>query len=113
VRANEGQAMKSGRCPFCWSGNVRRALPLACSRPLVECGDCEKWFWGDSGEEVQRLFEFCATPVTRPSRCDAAIREAMNSGGNGFPRRRAAEFNRLCSDCLHARFLCGEIDLAV
>jgi len=102
-----------GRCPFCWSRNVNAAGSEAAlrrasgSRPLAECGDCEKWFWGDSGEEVPRLFGLCATALTKPGRCDEAIREALNSGGNGFPPRRAAELNRLCSDCLHARFLPG------
>ncbi len=93
------------RCPFCWSGNIRRRGPEAGSRALAECGDCEKWFWGDSGEEVPRLFTLCATALTRPGSCDETIREALTSGGNGFPSRRAAEFNHLCGECRHARFL--------
>ena len=30
----------------------------------MECKDCEKWFWADSGEEVVKLFEICLTSVS-------------------------------------------------
>jgi hypothetical protein len=107
----------NGQCAFCWSRHVRRAVPLAAgrmapgSRLLMECRDCEKWFWADTGEEVPRLFEICATSLVNPRRCLEEIRQVLNSGGSGFPRRRAAEFNRLCSDCLNARFLTGSVAL--
>jgi len=70
----------------------------------MECGDCEKWYWADSGEEVLRLFEICAASMIDPQNCLEEVRGVLNSGGSGFPRRRTAEFNRLCSDCLSARF---------
>jgi hypothetical protein len=97
-------------CPFCWNRNVspvggfRNARPFA-SRGLMECGDCEKWYWADTGEEVVRLFEICSTSLIDPRSCLEDIREILNSGGTGFPRRRTAEFNRLCSDCLNGRFV--------
>jgi hypothetical protein len=100
-----------GYCPFCWSRRVSGVGPPVVSRAawggtsLMECGECEKWFWAESGKEVVRLFEICATSLIDPERCIEEIREALNSGGNGFPRRRVAEFNRVCSDCLNARFL--------
>ncbi len=78
--------------------------PLA-SRRLLECAECEKWFWADSGEEVVRLFEICSTSMIDPKSCLEDVREVLNSGGTGFPRRRTAEFNRLCCDCLNARFV--------
>ena len=100
------------RCPFCWNRNV---VPVGqpgagrggsfSARRLMECGDCEKWYWGDSGEEVVRLFEVCSTSMIDPKSCLEDVREVLNSGGTGFPRRRTAEFNRLCSDCLNARFV--------
>ena len=101
-----------GRCPFCWNRNVTpvaqpaagKGGPLA-SRRLMECAECEKWFWADSGEEVVRLFEICSTSMIDPKRCLEDVREVLNSGGTGFPRRRTAEFNRLCCDCLNARFV--------
>lgn len=100
----------NGRCPFCWSLRVSRVAPLggghaADTRLLMECRDCEKWFRAESGEEVPRLFELCTTPFLNPRRCEEEIREILSSGGNGFRRRRAAEFNRVCSDCLNARFV--------
>jgi hypothetical protein len=72
---------------------------------LLECGDCERWFWAETGEEVPKLFEVCATAMVRPERCLAEIREVLNSGGNGFPRYRTGEYNRLCGDCPNGRFL--------
>lgn len=106
-----------GRCPFCWNRNICRVGPLngspasGSTRWLMECGDCEKWFWGDSGEEVSRLFDICETSMINPGRCYEEVREILNSGGNGFPRRRVAEFNRVCSDCLNARFMAAKIGL--
>ncbi len=93
-----------GGCPFCWSRNVSPVGQPFSSRRLIECGDCEKWYWADSGEEVVRLFEICSTSMIEPRSCLEEVREVLNSGGTGFPRRRTAEFNRLCSDCLNGRF---------
>ena len=101
----------NGRCPFCWNRNVSRVGAGAQSsrgphatRRLMECGDCEKWYWADTGEEVVRLFEICSTSMINPKGCLEEVRELLNSGGIAFPRRRTAEFNRLCSDCLNGRF---------
>jgi hypothetical protein len=105
-----------GRCPFCLDRSIIRVGPLVRgpaaggSRILMECGACEKWFWADSGEEVPRLFDICATSMISPGRCYEEVREILNSGGNGFPRRRISEFNRLCSDCLNARFMAEKIE---
>jgi hypothetical protein len=106
-----------GRCPFCWNRNVSRIDRPAAGRGaktaaglLLECGDCEKWYWADSGEEVVRLFEICSTSFINPGRCLEEVREVLNSGGNGFPRRRTAEFNRLCSDCMSGRFVSRKAD---
>ncbi|MEN6311489.1 MAG: hypothetical protein ABFD80_08130 [Acidobacteriota bacterium] len=77
----------------------------------MECRQCEKWFWADSGEEVARLFEICATSLIQPGFCDEAIREVLNSGGSGFPRRRAAEFNQICSDCLNAWLMADKVEV--
>lgn len=100
-----------GRCPFCWDENVSLVGRAAASPRsmiwgrLMECGDCEKWYWADTGKEVDRLFEICATSVIQPDRCLEEVREILNSGGNGFSRRRTGEFNAICSDCLNACFI--------
>jgi len=105
----------SEQCPFCWSKNINRVAVLsgngtaAATRRLMECGECEKWFWAGSGQEVPKLFEICVTSLLNPGHCDREIREILASGGNGFPRRRVAEFNRLCSDCPNSRFIAGNI----
>ena len=98
------------RCPFCWNHNVSRVGRDATGRrrslggELMECGDCEKWYWAETGEDVPRLFEVCLTSMISPGRCLAELREILNSGGNGFPRYRTGEFNRLCSDCMSGAF---------
>ncbi len=103
-----------GRCPFCLGQGTspvaravepRSGVEVLC---LMACPDCEKWYWAETGEEVERLFDICETSVINPSRCYEEVRLALNSGGNTFPRRRAAEFNQVCSDCLHARFTAGK-----
>ena len=100
----------NGRCPFCWNAHVspvgrdpdgrRRSF----GGELMECVDCEKWYWAETGEEVPRLFEICVTSMISPGRCLEEVRELLNSGGNGFPRYRTGEFNRLCSDCMSGAF---------
>ncbi len=99
------------RCPFCWNKSESPVGPPAAdrggwsaSRSLMQCRDCEKWYWADTGEEIVRLFEICATSMIDPRSCLEEVREVLNSGGTGFPRRRTAEFNQLCSECLNGRF---------
>jgi hypothetical protein len=70
----------------------------------MACPDCEKWYWADTGEEIERLFDICETSVVNPGRCYEEVRQILNSGGITFPRRRAADFNQVCSDCLNGRF---------
>lgn len=99
------------RCPFCWNRNVARVgspprrAGAEGGRRLMECRDCEKWYWEGTGREVPRLFEICASAVIDPARCCGEIREVVNSGGIEWPRRRAAEFNWLCSECPQGRFV--------
>jgi hypothetical protein len=101
----------NGRCPFCWSQNVNLVGSSPGGRSgggsgdLMQCGDCEKWFHAGSGEEIPLLFEICATLMVNPGLCHEEVRDTVNSGGHAFRRRRAAEFNHICSDCLRARFL--------
>ena len=102
------------RCPFCWDRNVSRVGPplrshgTEAGRQLMECRDCEKWYWEDTAREVPRLFEICATAVVDPGRCCNEIREVVSSGGVRWPRRRAAEFNWLCSECPQSRFMASK-----
>lgn len=97
-------------CPFCWNPQISRVGETASGRTpslpgrLMECGECERWFWAETGEEVVRLSEICTTALVNPGRCLSEIREVLNSGGHGVPRYRLGEFNRLCSDCLSGRF---------
>lgn len=99
------------RCPFCWDRNVHRVGPPVRQpgsrrpRQLMECRDCERWYWEGTGVEVPRLFELCATAVVNPGRCCREIREVMGSGGSRWPRRRSSELNWLCGECPHARFM--------
>jgi hypothetical protein len=68
------------------------------------CSDCERWYWADSVEEIRELFMACETAVLHPGKCCEEIRRVLNSGGHGFPRRRLAEFNFLCSECPDRKF---------
>ncbi len=97
-------------CPFCWNPNVSRVGETALGhRPnlpgrLMECGECERWFWAETGEEIVRLSDICTTAIVNPGRCLPEVRMILNPGGNGVPRYRIGEFNRLCGDCMNGRF---------
>jgi len=98
------------RCPVCWNPNVSRVGATASGRgpslpgQLMECGECESWFWAETGEEIVRLSDICTSAIVDPGHCLSEVREVLNSGGNGVPRSRTGEFNRLCSDCISGRF---------
>lgn len=102
-------------CPFCLDRNVKpvggvtRSPRKGKTRRLMECPDCEKWYWSGSRKEVPRLFEICATAIVDPLRCYEEIREAVNSGGTVSSRCRMREFNWLCGQCPHGRFMAGRI----
>lgn len=91
------------RCPFCWGDGVtevRRELGApTVRRRLMQCPDCEKWYWQDTGEEIARLFLICETPYLNGGGCDEEVKTLVRSGKNGLPRRRLTEFNHLCSQC--------------
>jgi hypothetical protein len=98
-------------CPFCWSRNIKRVGPRSggdaggTERNLMECEDCEKWFWAGSKEEVSTLFSNCETAILHPGRCYPEVLGVALSGASGFPRRRWAEFNHLCSLCPNGRYV--------
>jgi len=99
------------RCPFCWGRNIKRIRPLDKDGPsgtnghFMECADCEKWYWAKDGVEAPALFMHCETTILHPQRCYDEVREIVLSAGNGFPRRRLAEFNHLCAGCPNGRFV--------
>lgn len=98
------------RCPFCWDknvrlvGQVRGAKAGEGTKRMMLCPDCERWYWADSAEEIHELFTACETGALHPGKCCEEIRQVLNSGGHGFPRRRLAEFNFLCSECPDRKF---------
>jgi hypothetical protein len=69
---------------------------------LLECPDCEKWFWAHSGEEVPLLYEVCETAARDPDACFPDLREAVLWAGLSPSRR--AEFNFLCAQCRSRSF---------
>jgi hypothetical protein len=99
-------------CPFCLGSNVRpvgrlKARMEGGTGRLMECEECEKWYWADRAEEAPALFMHCQTPVVRPQCCYEEVREVVLAAGARFLRRRLAEFNHLCAECPHGRFLPG------
>ncbi|MFP4081821.1 MAG: hypothetical protein ACLFVG_03575 [Candidatus Aminicenantes bacterium] len=76
--------MENSRCPFCWGGNIRPVYASAenpghNSRLLMECGDCEKFFWNDTREPVFSLPALCHTLTEHPEICYLGV-----SGPSGF-----------------------------
>ena len=97
-------------CPFCWGKNINKVaeVPLNGSRKtrnLYECQECEKWYWEDSGEEVFELADFCLTLLREPEKCDDVVVHPIRSGYFRSPKTKIKEFNHLCSECSHKRFV--------
>jgi hypothetical protein len=100
-------------CPFCWSRNIKQVGAYSDQRgpggsaKLMECGDCEKWYWADRGREAPALFLQCRTAILHPQRCLEEIRRVQQASGTGIPRSRLAEFNHLCTECPYGKFAPG------
>jgi hypothetical protein len=98
------------RCPFCWGQNVAPVGTDPDSRSsrgddrLVQCQECEKWYWADRQVEVPVLFDHCLTLRLRPGSCYEEVRAIALSGGSGFLRRRIGELNHLCAGCPGGHF---------
>ena len=111
-RENSMEGRMDALCPFCLGSQVKpvghpRARMAGETGCLMECEECEKWYWADRAEEAPALFKHCQTTVIHPQRCYAEIREIVQAAGASFLRRRLAEFNHLCSECPHGLFLPG------
>lgn len=96
------------QCPFCWGAGLRTHRPSAGGSGwapaffLLECPECEKWFWAHSGEEVPLLYEICETAARNPGSCLPELREAVLWAGPSPSRQ--TEFNFLCIHCRHRSF---------
>jgi hypothetical protein len=97
------------RCPFCWGKNTRNIAKVVTNgngqiRNLLECLECEKWFWQDSGEEIFELAELCLTLQKDPMKCTDVIIHPIRAGYFNSPRTKIKEFNHICSECSFKRF---------
>ncbi len=98
------------QCPFCWDQNIRKLAQVVLNgagqtRSLMECLDCEKWYWEDSGEEIFELAELCQTLVMEPEKCDEVIISPIRSDYFSSPKTKLKEFNHICSECANKRFV--------
>jgi len=103
----------NGRCPFCWDKNTKKIAEVAMNstgrtRILMECPDCEKWYWEDNGEEVHELAELCFTLTLEPEVCEEIILHPIRAGYFSSPRTKIIEFNHICAGCRNKRFVLEE-----
>jgi hypothetical protein len=102
-------------CPFCLGARVKvvggqaKARSAEFKGTLMECEECEKWYWADREKEAAALFRHCQTPSINPGRCYQEVRDVVLSPGLGSVRMRLAEFNHLCAECPNARFRPGPV----
>jgi hypothetical protein len=97
------------KCPFCWGQKIRKVVEVALNgtgqtRNLLECMECEKWFWDDSGEEIFELAELCQTMMAEPTKCTDVIIHPIRAGYFRSPKTKIKEFNHICSECSYKRF---------
>jgi hypothetical protein len=97
-------------CPFCWGKNTREIAKVISNgkgqtKNLLECLECEKWFWKDSRDEVFELAELCQTMMRQPIKCTDVIIHPIRVGYFRSPKTKIKEFNHICSECPHKRFV--------
>ncbi len=97
------------QCPFCWDTHITKVarVPLngtGRARVLLECGDCEKWYWEDSAEEVRKLAGLCLNRVGEPARCRDVVIHPAGLSRFWSPKTKVREFNHICSECERKQF---------
>ncbi len=101
--------MNEAICPFCLGENITfidfvKGNYNENSRPLMECTDCEKFYWYDDGKEIKHLAGFCETILMNPDNCDEDVRKGHTKGKANYDRRKIEEFDLLCGSCSHRKF---------
>lgn len=101
--------MQEAICPFCLGENITfidfvKANNIENSRPLMECIDCEKFYWNDDGKEIKHLSGSCETILMNPAKCDEDVRKGHTNGKANYDRRKIEEFDLLCGSCSHRKF---------
>ncbi|MDH5468446.1 MAG: hypothetical protein OEY25_13600 [Candidatus Aminicenantes bacterium] len=101
--------MQEARCPFCFGENIKfidfvRGNGIENSRPLMECTECEKFYWDDDGKEIKHLSGSCETILMDPEKCDEDVRKGHTNGKAHYDRRKIEEFDLLCGSCSHRKF---------
>jgi hypothetical protein len=97
------------QCPYCWDENITKVaeVPLngtGRTRTLLECGDCERWYWEDSAEEVRQLAVLCLNLVRQPARCEDIVVRPRKARPFWSPRSKIREYNHICSACSQKLF---------
>jgi hypothetical protein len=101
--------MQEAICPFCLGENITfidfvGGNRIKNSRTLMECTECEKFYWDDDGKEVKHLFDSCETILLNPKKCDENVRKGHTNGKANYDRRKIEEFDLLCGSCSHRKF---------
>lgn len=101
--------MEDLRCQFCWGEDIIyidngfKSKSKDVTR-LIECENCERIFWEDSGVEVTNLSEICRTKGVMPELCFKDVREIFNPADHSCPKAKAVEFNLICCKCSKRNF---------
>lgn len=102
--------MEELRCPFCWGENIIpinnvNANDSNRTRDLMECIECERFYWEETGAEVINLSEICKTISSEPRKCYQDVKDPHRSGFLTYPKQKIKELNQLCSTCPNRQFI--------
>lgn len=105
--------MEKETCPFCWGKNTLLIDKESVSgskktRSLMECVECEKFYWDGTEEEVINLSEKCKTKIYEPKKCYEDVKNPLRSGFLTYPKQKVKEFNQICSVCPDRKFVAEE-----
>ncbi len=105
--------MEKEICPFCWGKNILLIDKEIVSgskktRSLMECVECEKFYWDGTEVEVINLSEKCKTKIYEPKKCYEDVKNPLRSGFLTYPKQKVKEFNQICSVCPNRKFVAQE-----
>lgn len=101
--------MEEEICPFCWGKNILLIHNVSLNgsertRSLMECFECEKFYWNGTEEEIINLSEICKTKNLEPTKCYEDVKNPLRSGFLTYPKQKVIELNLICSECPNRQF---------
>ncbi len=102
---------RSATCPLCQSNEILNVIDVPIkgtekTRSLWTCTMLNRWFWEDTGEEAEGLWEMCVTRWRDRDLCNEKILDMFVPDGQVRQGLEASrEYDQICGECKNKAFV--------